>query len=417
MVTAGLIRRRLQQVLLAVAVLSVAVHAWDLTTPGLLDRTGRLKAPDFLQFYTYGWLARDGRWNRLYDADAHAEVARERVDPRMTLTAFRPNYSPVVAVLMAPFAALPFLDAWALWSAISVVLYALALALVATMTTHVRKDPATLALAAIAFPALFIVVRYGQITALSLLLIAASAWLHSRQQRFAAGIALGALAYKPNLLLVPVLALTAMREWRVLSGLALGACIESAAGIALVGWTGFMRYLGILAALAAHPDWVQAFPTESHSFRGFVRLLTPWPPGLILASISAVIVGTWAVYRVWQQSDDPRLRWAALTTATLIATPHLITYDVLLLSVTLMLAADWVISSRWPLTRTWWVALLLLYGAAWPGTLVARLYSLQPSTVGMALTLWLLTTCLSRPTSVAPALASDSSSIKPIISS
>jgi Glycosyltransferase family 87 len=412
-----LTRRRLQLAFLGFGLLSIGIHAWDLATPGLLDRTGRLKGSDFIQFYTYGCLARAHAWDRVYDPAAHVDVARRRIDPRLTLTDFRPNYSPIVALLMAPAATVSFLPAWALWSVISLLLYAVAVALIAGMTTRVREERLTLTLVALAFPALFIVIRYGQISALSLLLLATSGWLYSRRQPFAAGLALGALAYKPNLLVVPLLALAATREWRILWGMCVAAGLESAASLALVGWTGFATYLGVLATLATNPDLVQAVPTESHSLRGFVRLLLPSPIVLAIVSAIAVVGVTWAVYRVWQQSVDARPRWAALTLATILATPHLLTYDLLLLAVPLALVVDWYWSVDRPLNGTWWTAMILLYGAAWPGTFVARLYGIQPSTVGMALTLWLLVAYVWRPTTSTPAFASASSSINPIISS
>ena len=106
-----LTRRRIQLVCLGLLVASVAWHGWDLSREGLLDRTGRLKCPDFLQFYTYGTLLRTGQAASLYDRDAHARIARMYVDPRMTLGLFRPNYSPAVAWLVAPLSNLPYLRA------------------------------------------------------------------------------------------------------------------------------------------------------------------------------------------------------------------------------------------------------------------------------------------------------------------
>ena len=59
--------------------------------------------------------------------------------------------------------------------------------------------------------------------------------------------------------------------------------------------------------------------------------------------------------------------------------------------------------------------MILLYIGAWPGTLLARMYHVQPSTIGMALTLWLLTVYLRRPD--AATTMATSSSMSPIISS
>ncbi len=59
--------RRWQLALAILAFGLLAWHCYDSATPGLLDRAGRVKAPDFLQFYTYGTLARESRWSSLYD--------------------------------------------------------------------------------------------------------------------------------------------------------------------------------------------------------------------------------------------------------------------------------------------------------------------------------------------------------------
>ncbi len=59
--------------------------------------------------------------------------------------------------------------------------------------------------------------------------------------------------------------------------------------------------------------------------------------------------------------------------------------------------------------------MVFLYIGAWPGTLLARMYHVQPSTIGMALILWLLCVYLRR--SDASTAAATSSSMSPIISS
>jgi alpha-1,2-mannosyltransferase len=407
--------QRLRLACFVASLITLAVQGWDLSRPGLLDRTGRLKGPDFLQFYTYGALVRDGRAQHLYNPQAHADIARERIDPRMTLTGFRPNYSPVVAWLMMPFSALPFLQAYAAWCAVSGLLYALAVVLVTRCGDVLRLDRVTVALAASAFPAAFVVVRYGQISAVSLVILAITVWLHSRARRFAAGLVLGALAYKPNLLVVPVLALMAARQWRLLAGLATGIVIEIAIDGALVGREVLSEYIQALATIAMNPDLVQAYPTESHSARGFVRLLLAWRPALVATTVMALAVCVWAVAAVWRRSNDLRLRWASLTLATLIATPHLLTYDLVLLAVPLILLVDWCLRTGGTVPAgSWRVGLLLLFGAAWPGTLLARLYGVQLSTLGMGLVLWLVVDHSARPTASA---TTSSSSMRPIISS
>ncbi len=421
-------RRRVRLVCLIVLAASLSIHAWDLSRPGLVDRTGRLKVPDFLQFYTYGSLILDGRSSDLYDAGAHAQVAADRVDRRLVLTGFHPNYSPVIALLMSPLAALPFLLAAALWSALSLLLYGIAVALLTRITTVLRADPLTMALLAASWPAVFVVLRYGQISALSLLCLAVAVWLHRNGHPLASGVALGMLAYKPNLLIAPALILLLAREWRLVGGLLLGAGLELAVAVAVVGPAVFARYAKILIALASRPELVELYSTESHSFRGLIQAITSDSRVLVVALVAGTAFATWAGSRIWRESDDVRVRWSALTLAMLFSSPHLLTYDLLLLAVPLVLLADWRFQlfpedlafgpPRGPtagLHTAWWTAMLLLYIGAWPGTLLARMYHVQPSTAGMALLLWLLAAYLRR--SGASTAAATSSSMSPIISS
>ncbi len=143
--------------------------------------------------------------------------------------------------------------------------------------------------------------------------------------------------------------------------------------------------------VARRPDVVQMFPTESHSVRGFVSLLVPAPAMVGVATVAAVPLATWLCHCAWQRHKDWRLKWSALTVAMLVASPHLLTYDLLLLAVPIVLVVDFLRTEQVDIPRDgvrW--ALLLLYFGAWPGTFIARLYHLQVSTVGMLWLLWLL---------------------------
>ncbi|MDP9324888.1 MAG: DUF2029 domain-containing protein, partial [Acidobacteriota bacterium] len=200
-----------------------------------------------------------------YDPAAHAEIARARVDPRLRFDDFHPNYSPVIAWILAPLAALPFLQAMAVWSAVSILLYAGAMALLARQTPHLRPDAVTFWLAVAAWPAVFMVLRYGQISSLSLVLVAGAVWLDSHGRPFLAGCVLGAVAYKPTLVMLPVLIFLGSGQWRLLAGAVSGIAGESAISVWLAGAATFGRYLHILANLGVHPDTVQLHPAESHS--------------------------------------------------------------------------------------------------------------------------------------------------------
>jgi hypothetical protein len=177
----------------------------------------------------------------------------------------------------------------------------------------------------------------------------------------------------------------------VLCGLLVSAVGQSALALLSVGGNVFEQYVRVLVTIARQPSLIQMYPTEIHSVAGAVGILLPWRPVIAIVTIGVIVVGTWAAARVWRSTPDIRLRWSALTLAVLAASPHLLTYDLLLLAVPLVLLTDWILERTGQAPRgAWLTALLLLYAGAWPGTLVARLYGLQISTIGMGLGLVLL---------------------------
>jgi alpha-1,2-mannosyltransferase len=388
---AAMTRRRVQAGLLLMLAASVLLHAWAIATPGFLDRAGNMKCPDFLQFYTYGALARTGQSSQLYSGDAHARIARTEIDPRVVLTGLRPNYSPVIAWLMAPLSALPYLRAMATWAVLSVLLYAVSVGLVMRLASWLPGEARLVWLAAAAWPTLFELLRYGQLSALSLLVLSAATFLAWQGRSVAAGVMLGCLVYKPNLLVAPGLIFLLAGEWPLVWGLLLGAAIETLVAVASVGPTVFGEYLQVLIALVRRPELMEMVGTEQHSVSGAVRLLLPWPALSSVLGPAAIVLSVWAGVRVWKGTRDRRLRWAALVLAALLSSPHLLSYDLLLLAVPILLMLDWKrdSSGRWP-EGAWLAVLLMLYGGAWPGTLFARLYHIQISTIGMSLGLALL---------------------------
>jgi alpha-1,2-mannosyltransferase len=384
-------RLQLRAACLAAILALLLLHGWDLSAPGLLDRTGRMKCPDFLQFYTYGALARTGHAASLYDGGAHARIAQVAVDARVALTGLRPNYSPIVAWVMAPISSLGYLRAMGLWAALSAELCLVSVLLLLQMTPQLRRDKPTIALLMLAWPAWYVLLRYGQMSAVSLLLVAAATRLMSASRAFAAGVVFGCLVYKPNLIVLPGLVGFVGGEWMFLIGLVVGAGAEMLIAAGSVGLPVFEQYVGALGQMARHPDLVQMFPAESHSLAGAIRLFVPPLTQVTAISLLATGVCAWMVTRIWRTTPDQRCRWSALVVGTLLSTPHLLTYDLVLLAVPMLLTTDWRIESTGrPPAGAWMAALVLIYAGAWPGTLIARVCGVQISTIGMGLGLALL---------------------------
>ena len=372
----------------ALLIVSSAVHAVDLWTPGLLDRSGRLKASDYMRLYATGALADEGRWTELFDADAHVRIARARIDPRLQMSGLRPNYGPTAALLLAPLSRLPLLGSWALFMAATCGALLIGLWLLAGESPGLRHHRGLAVLAAAASPALFETLRYGQLSAVTTLAFAAGAWLDSRGRPLAAGMVVGLAFYKPNLVLPALLIGLASRRWAFAAGLTLGITVHLAIGLGGGGLETTWEWFKVLGVLARSPHLVQGFPAEVHSFQGMFRLASVGPPLLpILTAVSALAAMALAAF-VWAAGTRAPARWAALVLATLLASPHLLTYDLLLLLIPLMLTFEPAATARrW---RTWTLLAALLYLAPLYSPAVAEFTRLQLSTVSMAALLWWL---------------------------
>jgi hypothetical protein len=82
------------------------------------------------------------------------------------------------------------------------------------------------------------------------------------------------------------------------------------------------------------------------------------------------------------------VRWGELVLLTVLASPHLIAYDLVLLTLPLLVFADWAVRhSDHPLGRGMSLLLVLVYFAPFSGHL-ARLIAVQLSVVVMAILAW-----------------------------
>jgi hypothetical protein len=366
-------------------VLSWFVYIHTMAVPGYMDRAGRFKGTDYIYFYVMGSLMLDGQIGDLYDPDAHLAEARRRITPDLALYAPYSNYGPQVAVAFAPLAAMPFGWSLASFLALTAVAYVLSVWIVWRECPGLHGYGGVVALLAAASPAFFTLIRYAQLSAFSLLLWAAALMALSRNRRFAAGLAIGLMAFKPQLGLVVGMVLILTKEWRVVAGAA-----TAAAGQLGVGWlassTSTMRdYFGVLWTLLLNPGLVQIHPTEVHSLRGLFQLLLPWPAAVSVLSIAGLIAAIVLGVKAWRSAAPLSVRWGLILLLTILASPHLLTYDLILLTIPLLVFADWSAQHpnhpRRPLVTT---LVLLLYLAPFSSNF-ARLIYVQLSVVCMVL--------------------------------
>jgi len=365
------------------------IYIHTISTPGLVDRIGRFKGTDYIQFYVTGSLVLDHRTDALFDPEAHLAQGRRRIHPDLQLFAPHPNYGPQVALAFAPLALLPFAWSLGVFLVFSALCYAASVWLLWRECGALRGHGALVFVLAAASPLLLTVIRYGQASAVSLLIWSAAFVSLRRSRPFIAGLCIGCLAFKPQLGIVLAVVFVAAGEWRVVAGAAVAGAGQVAIGWLVAGTSTMAKYFETLWTLARDPGLVQLFPSENHSIRGFLQLLAPrFAPALsVLLSLAALALAV----RIWRSDRSLPLRWSAMVVLTILASPHLLSYDLLLLTIPLILIAAWAVEHYDNALRpSITIVLVLLYFAPFSGNLFAMLTHVQVSVVVMALLAWRL---------------------------
>jgi hypothetical protein len=337
--------RRLRAHGLLLALTIWAFYIWTIATPTLRDRNWNLKGTDFLHFYTLGSLAIEHHGGELYNMDAQAAMAAQRI-PNAAGVRYLPLYPPQVSLVFAPLAHLSYGRALALWWLCTAVIYGACCYWIWRVCPNLRDFGGTVALVAMAFPAFSHLIAWGQTGALALACFTVS-FLSLRDEReFAAGLALGCLIFKPQLGLAAILVFIVSGRWRVMAGAALSAAAQIGAGIAYYGVEPFRSWLRMLRAVPALLPSFEPRPYQTHCLRTFWSMLVPWSGAALgLYVMSAIIVLSWTI-AIWKRQESLSLKYSALLLATVLISPHLTVYDLVILAPAILLLTDWLISQR-----------------------------------------------------------------------
>ncbi len=303
---------------------------------------------DFLHFYVVGTITREHDAHALYDIDAMAAVT-ERVLPGVPKNTFPPVYGPQVGLLFAPFSVFEYLSALYAWLALTLVGTAACVYLVWRSSEVRRRVLWPVAVFALGMPGLHFALSFGQTSVLGLACFTAL-WLALQSGfPFAAGLAVGALAYKPQLGLVVACVFILRREWRVVAGAVLAIAAQLLAVWAYWGTSIFVdyarsipRYLSLFGAM--EPD-----PQLAYTVRSLLVGLHVEQSWAVAASVSLSMVVIGLAVAAWRHEVPVDLRFSGLVFATLLVDPHLYGYDLLLAAPALFLAGDRAWRQRDPL--------------------------------------------------------------------
>ncbi len=334
-------RLRANGLILALSLWSV--YTWNMATPGLLDRNHNLKGTDFLHFYTLGSLGLAHRGADLYNLEAQSKLAAQRV-PAATGLRYLPLYPPQVSILFAPFARLSYPCALILWLSLSTLLYSLCCFAVWRACPNLRNHKLTCFILALAFPAFWHLIAWGQTSALALACFALAFLALRAQREFLAGLALGCLIFKPQLVLAAALVFVFTLSWRVLGGALLSATGQLTAAWLYYGSGPFHAWKRMLLNLPSLLLLLEPRLYQTHSLRTFWAMLIPWPSAsLALYLFSALLVSALTV-ACWRNHLPLSLRYSTLLLATVLLAPHLTVYDLVILAPAFLLLSEWIIT-------------------------------------------------------------------------
>jgi len=334
-------RIRAHAIMLALCLWSVC--AIDYATPGLFDRAGNIKFQDFLPFYISAQMIVQGHTADLYNQQTQAEQVQAIVG-RPTSVRVPYLYGPQVALIFTPFMRFSFPTAARVWVALNLFLFAICIYLIWKRCPNLSPYPGTVALGAVAFPALFHFFVRGQNSVLLLACFAVAYLAFRIQREWLAGFVLGLLIFKPQLLVAVPFVLLLARAWKPLLALILSASAQLAFACVYFGASTMNSYFDLLL----HPShWLGTAElplsaVQMHSLRAFSILLIPWPQAAFafyaVTAVAAIILAS----RVWTRSPSLALRFSALSFAAVLVNPHLFIYDLLVLAPAILVLADWI---------------------------------------------------------------------------
>jgi len=332
-------RLRAYGTILAVCLWSV--YVWNLATPGLRDRSGNLKGTDFLHFYTLGSLAVEHRGSDLYDMDAQAALAAQRV-PAAAGTRYLPLYPPQVSLLFAPLAHLSYDWALALWWSVSASIYGACCFYIWRVCPRLCGYGALVALLAVAFPGFFHLIAWGQTSALALACFTAMFFLLRERREFLAGLVLGCLIFKPQLGLAAGIVFVAAGAWKTVLGAILSAVAQLSTGAFYYGTEPLRRWVHMMLNVRGVLPLLEPRPYQTHCLRTFWSLLIPWPGLSFGLYVASAIAALGMAIVCWRRNGTPlALRYSSLLLATVLVAPHLTVYDLVVLAPAFLLLADW----------------------------------------------------------------------------
>lgn len=299
---------------------------------------------DFVAYYTAAKIVSSGNLRDLVDFDAHREYQRQF--DFSAQTEFLPFYhAPYQALVFWPFAYFSYPIAHVIWSLLTAALVGLVFASLAPFIDRDHRLLLGLVLTA-TYPTWLTFVK-GQDSIMTALIIAGVFVSLKLRRETLAGVLLALGLYKPQLVMPMAGILMIGRHWRASFSFVVAGLFLTTISLLMVSWDAAIRLVFTINSMMNQGtlDYSVFMPNIRGLMYAFMSPLgtTTWT--VLTAIVSLVLYAGFIVlckktFDVSHQSFDLQFSLAVVT--TLLISPHSHAYELVLLSIVLMLLFNYV---------------------------------------------------------------------------
>lgn len=305
-----------------------ALYGYLLATGGV-----NVDAADLVTYYSAAKLVVSGHGASIYNFAAINRTGSHIIYPfRPPLGGVGPFlYPPWFALVVAPLALVPYGIAYGVWFVVNISLAVCALLALARFAGLRALQAALFVLLGLSCLPIFAALGQGQVSVLILALLVSVLWALRAGHDVAAGSLLALALIKPQYALPVAAVLLLQRRWRGCATFVGCAAALSVLPIPILGGGAQGGYLHALArfyAMHGHAAYLPA-PRINYGLPGFTALLAPAYSTVVQIAVAtgALLLTAWVALR--QRTVE--VPFALAIAFTLLASPHVLIYDVSLL--------------------------------------------------------------------------------------
>jgi len=295
-------------------------HTW------LFFPDGKPSCNDFAYYWVSGALAGSGDRALVYNVTTFsaARGALGAADACLVPVLNQFVYPPTYLFFTYPLGLMPYVAAFAAWTAVTLLLYLTAIYLIV-------PRPIAILAALSPFP-VFFNFFLGQNGFLLAGLMGLSLALMERRPQLS-GILLGLLTFKPQIGVLFPFALLVSRKWRVVVSAMATSVVLIVASIVVFGYQGWPSFIHVLVDRGPSLSPISPMSMRLESVYGFLWLAGISPPiawAIQLAAAGSVAAVVWWI---WARPLPHSLKAAALCSAAAMATPYVHGHDLCVLAI------------------------------------------------------------------------------------